>query len=287
VASRASASPVWSGSFAWTCGAAASSRRHSFDSLRSVLRAELQRVIDGLEEAHRVTALSDLSDVAQGVTRGFQDGAAAIHRVLWPLAGHCAVECWRRGRRYRSTAPVAHPCCSTARTARNRARPASSRRGSRRPGPGGQSRSRSRRGSRPRGGICSRAWMNPRSEATLAQHFLDAVPVQLVTRLERIAVDGFCHVLCPVAAASAASRWILREAGRRLKLSEKAIPSGPKACHRRSGATDIRSLCVYRKSVSTGRVGRDRRSYHTGGDRSESFQRPGRDGGAVTLPRGC
>ena len=49
-------------------------------------------MIDGLEEARRVTALSDLSDVAQGVARGLEDGAAAIHRVLRRLAGHRAVE---------------------------------------------------------------------------------------------------------------------------------------------------------------------------------------------------
>jgi hypothetical protein len=72
------------------------------------------------------------------------------------------------------------------------------------------------------------------AEAALAQHLADAVPVQLVTRLERIAVDGFRHVLCPVAAASAACRWILREAGLRLKLSGTMVPPATRRSARAS-----------------------------------------------------
>ena len=62
------------------------------------------------------------------------------------------------------------------------------------------------------------------TEATLAQDLLDAVPVQPVARLEQIAVDRFRHVVSPVAAAPAARRWILPEAGRRLKLLAKTMP---------------------------------------------------------------
>ena len=59
------------------------------------------------------------------------------------------------------------------------------------------------------------------------QHLLDAVPVQLVTRLERIAVDGFHQVLVSCRGRFRRVSMDSAEAGRRLKLAPTTMPQRP------------------------------------------------------------